>query len=227
MTRIIFDIETVGLDFDSLDTATQSSLLKWTKTEEDENRVKDGLSLNPLTAEIIAIGMLNPDTDKGSVFFQARGDAPLLFEEDNIRFESATEKNIIEKFWAIIKSYNQFITFNGRGFDCPFIMIRSAAKRIKPIRELMPNRYGDTHIDLMDQFTFYGAFKRFSLDMLCKGFNIKSPKSDGITGCEVKDAFNAGRYVDIARYCAGDLRATKELLFIWEKYIRLKKTNPI
>ncbi|MDI6729565.1 MAG: ribonuclease H-like domain-containing protein, partial [Thermodesulfovibrionales bacterium] len=126
---------------------------------------------------------------------------------------------------------DQFITFNGRGFDCPFIMIRSAVNKIKPSRDLMPNRYNSAHIDLLDQLTFYGASKRrFSLDMWCKTFNIKSPKSanesgEVITGYEVKDLFKSGRYVDIARYCAGDLRATKELFLIWENYIKVSTGN--
>jgi DNA polymerase elongation subunit (family B) len=225
MKRIIFDIETVGMDFDSLDQSTQDYLLRWAETEEEEERVKESLSFYPLTGEIIAIGMLNPDTNKGFVYFHS-GDMLLPFEEDGIRYECATEREMLEKFWNTIKAYDQFITFNGRGFDCPFVMIRSAVNKIKPARDLMPNRYNGTHIDLLDQLTFYGASKRrFSLDMWCKTFNIKSPKSANesgeiITGYEVKELFKSGRFVDIARYCAGDLKATRELLLVWENYIK-------
>ncbi|BCB95086.1 hypothetical protein JZK55_00080 [Dissulfurispira thermophila] len=232
MKRIIFDIETVGIDFNSLDTSTQQYLLKWAETEEEEDRVRESLSLYPLTGEIVAIGMLNPDSNKGAVYFQTPEDMLLPFEENGIRFESGTEKEIIEKFWSAVKTYDQFITFNGRTFDCPFIMIRSAVNRIKPSRDLMPNRYNGTHIDLLDQLTFYGASKRrFSLDMWCKTFGIKSPKSanesgEVITGYEVKDLFKSGRYVDIARYCARDLIATKELFLIWENYIKLQPNQP-
>jgi len=85
----------------------------------------------------------------------------------------------------------------------------------------MPNRYGDVHIDLFDQLTFYGASRRkFSLDMWCRTFNIKSPKADGITGCEVRELYRSDRHIDIAKYCAGDIRATAELLSIWESYIK-------
>ena len=221
MGRIIFDIETAGMDFDSLDASTQDYLLKWAETSEEEEKVKESLSFYPLTGEIIAIGMLNPDSNKGAVYFQTCGDVPHTFEEDNIKFECGTEKEVLEKFWSTIKSYKQFVTFNGRAFDCPFIMVRSAVNRVKPTKDLMPNRYNGPHIDLLDQLTFYGASKRrFSLDMWCKTFDIKSPKSDGITGYEVKDYFRAGRHIEIARYCAGDLRATKELLHIWENYIK-------
>jgi|SRR5208283_1151710 len=221
MGRIIVDIETVGADFDSLDPSTQDYLLKWAGSEEDTLRVKESLSFYPLTAEIVAIGMLNPDSHKGVVYFQAHGEPLAPFEEGGIRFESGTEREILENFWTSIKPYAQFVTFNGRGFDCPFIMIRSAVNKIRPSKDLMPNRYSGSHIDLLDQLTFYGTLKRrFSLDMWCKTFNIKSPKSEGITGHEVKDIFRSGRYLDIARYCAGDLIATKELFLIWEGYIK-------
>jgi predicted PolB exonuclease-like 3'-5' exonuclease len=223
MSRIIFDIETVGADFDTLEPSTQEYLLKWAETEEDAEKVKESLSFYPLTGEIVAIGMLNPDSNKGAVYFQTQGEMLLPFEEDGIRFECGTEKEILEKFWNAIKSYSQFITFNGRGFDCPFIMIRSAVNRIKPVRDLMPNRYNGLHIDLLDQLTFYGASKRrFNLDMWCRTFGIKSPKAKGITGYDIKDIYKSGRYIDIARYCAGDLIATKELLLIWENYINYK-----
>jgi DNA polymerase elongation subunit (family B) len=221
MSRIIFDIETAGRDFDSLEPAVQDYMLKWAETDDDKKEVRDSLSFYPLTAEIIAIGMYDPDKSKGAVFFQNNADPLLPFEEEGVRYETGNEQEIIQRFWETIKGYKQFITFNGRGFDCPFIMVRSAVHKIKPLRDLMPNRYGDLHIDLFDQLTFFGASRRkFSLDMWCRAFGIKSPKGEGITGYEVKELYKAGKYIDIARYCAGDLKATTELLSIWHNYIR-------
>jgi DNA polymerase elongation subunit (family B) len=221
MSRVIFDIETVGKDFGSLEKPVRDYLLRWAGSEEEKKEVEESLSFYPLTGEVIAIGMLNPDTGRGAVYFQNNRDPLLPFEEDGILYEAGTEEDIIRKFWDAIKSYDQFVTFNGRGFDCPFILVRSAVHRIKPKRDLMPNRYGDAHIDLFDQLSFFGASRRkFSLDLWCRTFGIKSPKEDGITGYEVKELFRAGRHLDIARYCAGDLRATKELLIVWETYLK-------
>lgn len=221
MARIIFDIETAGFDFASLDEPVREYMMKWAETDNEKNEVRESLSFYPLTGEIVSIGMLNPDTGKGAVFFQNNADPVLPFEDNGIRYEAGNEQEIIHKFWETIKSYSQFITFNGRGFDCPFIMVRSAVYKIKPLRDLLPNRYGDIHIDLLDQLTFYGASRRkFSLDMWCRTFGIKSPKESGITGYDVKDLYRSGKGLDIAKYCAGDLRATAELFSIWEKYIR-------
>ena len=226
MARILFDIETAGFDFESLDEPVQEYLLKWAESEQEKNEVRQSLSFYPVTAEIVSIGMFNPDTGKGAVFFQNNSDPVLPFEEEGLRYEAGTEPEIIQKFWDTIKSYNQFITFNGRSFDCPFIMVRSAVHKIKPVRDLLPNRYGDTHIDLLDQLTFYGASRRkFSLDLWCRTFGIKSPKESGITGYEVKDLYRSGKGLEIAKYCAGDLKATAELFSVWENYIKFKGHN--
>lgn len=221
MSRIIIDIETVGKDFESLDRPIQEYLLRYAESEDEKDEIKDRLSFYPLTAEIVTIGLLDPDKNKGFAFYQTKGEPLLPFEEDSVQYETGTEKEILEKFWHLITSYNQIITFNGRGFDCPFILIRSAIHKIKPKKELIPNRYSDSHIDLLDQLTFFGVSRRkFSLDMWCRAFGIKSPKEDGITGYEIKDLFKKGRFLDIARYCVGDLKATAQLLSIWENYIK-------
>ena len=102
MSRIILDIETAGKDFESLDLPTQEYLLRYAETADEKEEIKDRLSFYPLTAEIVTIGLLEPEAKKGFVFFQTTGDPLLPFEEDEIRFESGSEKEIIRKFWNII-----------------------------------------------------------------------------------------------------------------------------
>ncbi|HMK43584.1 MAG TPA: ribonuclease H-like domain-containing protein [Dissulfurispiraceae bacterium] len=221
MKRIVFDIETVGVAFETLDTAQQEYLLRYAETDEEAGKVRESLSFYPNTAEIVTIGMLDADTNRGAVYFQTPGDMLLPFEDDGVVYECGTEAEILQKFWKLIATGGQFVTFNGRTFDCPFLLIRSAVHRIKPTRDLMPNRYYATHIDLCDQLTFYGAVRRrFSLDMWCRTFGIKSSKEEGISGADVKDLFCTGRHIDIARYCARDLRATRELFLVWEQYLK-------
>ncbi|MBI4843469.1 MAG: ribonuclease H-like domain-containing protein [Nitrospirae bacterium] len=183
---------------------------------------KEGLAFSPVTGEVAAIGMLNPDTNNGAVFFQSPGASIAPFKENGIEYSSGNEKEILIKFWETVKHYDSIITFNGRGFDAPFLIIRSAIHKISPSKDLMPYRYeAKSHIDLLDHLTFYGSVKRrYSLHMWCTAFGIKSPKEEGITGHEVASLFREGRHLDIARYCAGDLRATKELFEYWDKYVR-------
>lgn len=222
MARIILDIETAGADFDSLEQPVQDYLLRYANTEEEITLAKEGTSFYPLTAEVAAIGMLNPDTGRGAMYFQTPGQEPMLpMEEEGVLYETGDERFILEKFWEAVKSYDCIITFNGRGFDCPFLIVRSAVHKIKPTRDLMPNRYGDAHIDLLDRLSFFGSVRRkFSLDMWCRTFGITSPKEEGITGYEVKDLYERGKFLDIARYCVRDLHATKELFFYWERYMK-------
>ncbi len=221
MSKIVFDIETVGQDFDTLDEVSQEYFLKFADTEQKIIDAKNSMSFFPVTAQIVTIGMLDVDTNKSFVFFQNEGKKE-KFQEGEITYVSCDEKEILANFWKLIEKANVFITFNGRTFDCPFIMLRSAMNSVRASKNLVPYRYDSRlHVDLMDQLTFYDAMRRkFSLDMWCKAFNIKSPKEEGVTGLQVKDLFHNGKYIDIARYCARDLQATKELYMYWEKYIK-------
>ncbi|MFN3135748.1 MAG: 3'-5' exonuclease, partial [Candidatus Kryptonium sp.] len=117
--------------------------------------------------------------------------------------------------------FKTFITFNGRGFDCPFLMLRSAILGIKPTRDLMEyNRAKrEPHIDLLDEFTFFGLTRKFSLDFYCKVFNIESPKSHGVTGHDINQLFNEGKFKEIAQYCMYDIIAEAELFFRWEQFL--------
>jgi len=221
----IIDIETAGCDFDSLDEVSKEYLLKFAEGDEEENEVKESLSFFPVTAQVVAIGLSEFETDKNYVIYQ-NGPEPAapLKENEAVFVPAKDETGLLQLFWSKLKDYQKIVTFNGRGFDCPFLMIRSAINKIKPGKNLMPNRYASdtTHIDLLDRLTFYGSTRRrFSLHMWCKAFSIESPKEGEVSGYQVKDLFGQGKYLEIARYCLGDIVATKKLYEYWEKYINI------
>lgn len=222
MSRVVFDIETIGVDFDGLSVEEQKYILKDSDDEKKSQEAKDRLGLSPLTGEVVAICLLNPDTKKGRVYFQAPKTKIKPLIEDGMEYLAMSEKEILENFWREINSYDQYITFNGRKFDCPFIALRSGALKIRPTRNIMPYRYSDKeHIDLLDQLTFYDAFRKFSLDFYCRSFKLGSVKTEGMSGDKVQEFFKKGKYLEIAKYCADDVRATAELFERWEKYIRI------
>ncbi len=222
MSRVVFDIETIGSDFDEFPSAVQKYILGEGEDEKKNHEAKEKLGFWPLTGEIAAICLLNPDTNKGRVYFQAPGDKIKPLIEEGIEYLAMGEKEILEKFWQEIKNYDQFITFNGRKFDCPFIALRSGVLKVRPTRNIMPYRYSDQeHIDLLDQLTFYDAFRRFSLDFYCRTFKLDSAKLEGMSGDKVQDYFKKGKFLEIAKYCAADVKATAELFERWEKYIRI------
>lgn len=222
MPKIIFDIETVGADLESFDESTQAYLLKYAKTDEEAQEVRDSTSFYPVTAQVVTIAMLEVESEKAFVYYQTPGEQPVKAQEGGAEYFSvSSEKQLLELFWARIAKYDQFITFNGRSFDCPFLLIRSAICKIKAAKNLMPDRYrSNAHIDLMEKLTFLGASRRkFSLHMWCQAFGIKSPKEGVMTGLDVKAFFKQGRHREIAEYCLGDVVATKELFLAWEKFI--------
>lgn len=221
MSQIVIDIETLGFPFESFDEVQREYLLKFAESDKERAEAIQKLSLYPTTAQIIAIGMLNPETNRGKVIFQSDQPIDTFSSDELIHFVSSSEADILAQFWNDVTKYDQFITFNGRGFDCPFIMLRSAILQIKPTRNLMPYRYDSTvHCDLLEQFTFYGAFRKFSLDFYCKSFGIESPKSHGVTGLDMGRLFAEGRFKEIAEYCLGDVRATAQLFHRWEQYLK-------
>lgn len=219
MKTIIFDIETIPQDFESLDEAQKYYLLKTSETEEEKEKTKDQMALWAPTNRIVAIGMLCVETGKGAMYYQDKEKKE--FEENDIKYWSGDEKEILEKFWAAIAHANKFVTFNGRGFDCPVLMLRSAMLKVKPSKNLMPYRYSaDQHIDLLEQLTFYNSVRKFNLDFYCKAFGIQSPKSSGVTGHDVAPMFKDEKFIEIAKYCAGDLQATRELYLRWQDFIK-------
>jgi len=222
MNRVVFDVETLAYPFESFDESQQEYLLKFAKTEEEREEAIQRLSLTPFTAQILAIGMLNPDTRQGKVFFQAEGLESTFIDEGLVQMIPCTEQEMLAHFWKSIIHYKQFVTFNGRGFDCPFVMARSALLGVKPSRNLMGNRYAvNDHCDLLDQLTFYSAMRKFSLDFYCRAFGIRSPKGSGVTGSDVGRLFGEKKYREIAEYCLGDVKATAELFRRWAEYLQV------
>ena len=135
------------------------------------------------------------------------------------------EVELLTAFWDVAKHYETIVTFNGRGFDVPFIYLRSALLNVPITRkDWLGYRFAtEPHCDLAEQFTFYGvsgregAARKFNLDFYCKAFGIESPKSAGVTGMDVKDLMAAGKFREIAEYCLRDVCATVELYKIWKE----------
>jgi len=225
--NLVFDIETVGYEFDTLSESQQEYILRYAEQEKDEikreEKIEDAkryLSLYPFTAKIVAIGMLNTKTENIMVLYDSEQKEEWKNEERKTVYKSMNEIDMISYFWDCVKKVDKIITFNGKNFDVPFIMLRSALLKVKPSRNLIKNKYDSSnHIDLLEQLTFYGITKKFNLDFYCHAFGIQSPKSKGITGMEVKELYKAGRIKDIAVYCGDDVRATYNLYKIWNEYL--------
>jgi hypothetical protein len=126
------------------------------------------------------------------------------------------ESDLLRKFWELTappkRQRPRLISFNGRGYDLPWLAIRSAMLGVKigrPIESKPWERH--EHVDLMDVLTFGGAARdRFKLEYWCRRFGIESPKTM-LDGSQVSGAYRQGRIEDIGEYCLRDTRATAEL----------------
>ncbi|MDQ6632844.1 MAG: ribonuclease H-like domain-containing protein [Verrucomicrobiota bacterium] len=232
MAKLVFDIETSALPLEQFDEVQQEYLFRDAEKLAEmarENRraeIFHQFSLWPFTAQIVCIAMLNADSARGQVIFTAEDFSEPSVESDPVKFvPCADETELLAAFWDVAKHYDSIVTFNGRGFDVPFIYLRSALLNIPITRkEWLGYRFQtDPHCDLAEQLTFYGvsgregAARRFNLDFYCKAFGIPSPKSHGVTGMNITQLLNEGRNREIAEYCLRDVQATVALFQIWKE----------
>jgi 3'-5' exonuclease len=233
MAKLVFDIETSALPLENFDEVQQEYLLRELEKIPEETvraarreEILRQFNLWPFTAQVVCIAMLNAESLRGQVLFTAED-----FEEDAAEggpvefMPCADEMELLTAFWDVAKHYDEIVTFNGRGFDVPFLYLRSAVLNV-PIskRNWLGYRYAvEPHCDLAEQFSFYGvsgrdgAARKFNLDFYCKAFGIDSPKAHGVTGMDVNTLMAEARFRDIAEYCLRDVRATVELYRVWKE----------
>jgi 3'-5' exonuclease len=233
MATLVFDIETSALPLETFDDAQQEYLFREAEKLTDESQrdtkrseIKLLFNLWPFTAQVVCIAMLNSDSARGKVLFINPDPAAKPSETGGVEFlPCADERMVLTQFWELAKKFDKVVTFNGRGFDIPFVYLRSALVNV-PIsrRDWLGYRFStEPHCDLAEQFTFYsvsgrdGAARRFNLDFYCKAFGIESPKSHGVTGMDVNHLMSKGQYLEIARYCLRDVEATVKLHHIWRE----------
>jgi 3'-5' exonuclease len=233
MATLVFDIETSALPLEHLDEAQQEYLFRDAERlpEEDARQarreeIQRQFNLWPFTAQIVCVAMLNAESCRGQVLFTADD-----FEEEPgsagaVEFVPCMDEvELLTAFWDVARHYDTIVTFNGRGFDVPFIYLRSAVLNVPITRkDWLGYRFQtEPHCDLLEQLTFYnisgrdGAARRFNLDFYCKVFGIESPKSQGVTGMDVNRLLQEGRYREIAQYCLRDVHATVLLYQMWKE----------
>jgi hypothetical protein len=244
MQFLVFDIETAALDFEMLSESQQEYWLRGITTEEEKEKKLFEMGLTPFTSQVSCIGVMLTEIIDGEVKIIKKAAISSSYDinnENDYRTEELTdgstwylkdEKGLLKQFWDIFEKKRDvtLVSFNGRIFDAPYLMLRSAIHSIKPTRNLMSGtkfNY-DRHIDLIDELTFYspsngGATKKFNFDFYTRSFGITSPKSEGVDGKMVGDLWKNGEHKQIAEYCLRDVSATWELFLHWDKYLNFKK----
>lgn len=149
------------------------------------------------------------------------------FERVN-SIKAADEGELIFKFISFINAQNpRLISFNGRGFDLPMLMVRAMKYNLscpsyfetsgdgKDKWTNYRSRYdGIFHLDLCDHIGDFGAARGMGLDSLCKSLNI--PGKYDTHGDDVFRLYLEGEMEQIEQYCESDTLNTYWLFLKYE-----------
>lgn len=183
MQTIVFDVETGPLaecelsallpPFDPAEVKTGNlkdpAKIAEKIAEAEANHGRDFIeraALDPLTGRVIAIGMLDLETDK---FF-------IIGHDDEAR--------TLNEFWEAARGdmgrINPLIGFNICNFDLPFLYRRSWKHRIAVPFGIRRGRYwGDQVVDLRDAWQLGDRQARGSLDSIAKHLGVGAKNGDG------------------------------------------------
>jgi len=148
--------------------------------------------------------------------------------------KSGDEEEILEGFLKFIQTKTpRLISYNGRGFDLPMIMIRAMKYNLScPIYyaetdynipqmskwNCYRTRYSTNyHMDLMDHISEFRAVSGLNLNSLCKSLGI--PGKYDVSGDQVLELYYNKEIDKICEYCESDVINT---YFVFLKYELLR-----
>lgn len=140
------------------------------------------------------------------------------------------EESIIRHFFRFVEDKNpKMVSFNGRGFDMPMLLIRAMKYNIsfpawfdqnnpmlnKTKWENYRQRFAETfHTDLLDSMGSFGAVRNLKLDTLCTMAGI--PGKYDVSGDQVLDLYYDDKLELIKEYCQSDVLNTYWLYLKYE-----------
>lgn len=206
----VFDVETIP-DFDFLRTvlddpdSDEDTLLEF--ASEQLTRNNSGF-LPPMYHRMISWVGLWVENDGKPV--------------QKVGWNGLDEKKGISELFDTLLTYKDFglIHHNGRGFDLPLITYRAMKHNMQmPLRLNhydIRYRFSKVNIDLMDEFSNYGASSYPKLKHL--GYLIDVPFKQTAEGNEVLAMYREDKLDEIEHYCYEDVMAT---YIVW---LRMKFT---
>ena len=155
-----------------------------------------------------------------------------VFEKVN-SIGGESEEEMIANFLQFIDRKNpKLVSFNGRNFDIPMLMIRAMKYNLscpayfekenqmlnKSKWDNYRYRYSDRfHVDLMDHIGEFGAARGLNLDTLCAMMDL--PGKYDVSGDQVMSLFYRNELEKIREYCESDVLNT---YWLYLKYELLK-----
>ena len=146
MATLVFDIETSAMPEEGFDETQLEYLFRAANNLEDEEardtkrgEIRRMFNLWPFTAQCVCVCMINADSGKGKVIFLADDYEEYAGTKQGMEFvPCADEVELLTAFWDAASHFDRVVTFNGRGFDVPFMYLRSRrAERADQQEELV------------------------------------------------------------------------------------------
>lgn len=200
---ITIDIETLPID------EPFESKLFWETEEEFRKTACDGN-----LGRVLCIGYCEQDESGSIVEHGCFG-----WRADNLDFEP-DERTILAEFWQFMRGFDTardlIIGHNIIDFDLPFIVQRSVARGVRPTVDFYFGKYRNQPIfDTMRVWDCWKWGGSTSLKKLAYALGLECPKTAaGLDGSQIYDAFCAGRFEEIYRYCMRDVKTTRN---VWRK----------
>ena len=130
-------------------------------------------------------------------------------------YSSYNEKELLEDFNRDLELVYQsnpktrFVSFNGVGFDTPYLEKRSIINGVKPANLLQESHLEPWKVTQLDLAKIWkgNAFYPDSLIAVATALGLPSPK-DALDGSQVSNAFYEKRLPEIVTYCLKDVETT-------------------
>lgn len=166
-----------------------------------QDRIKQ-YSLSALTGRVVAVGIAS---DPPGDFVEE------VVTESLIARTEADERELLTKLWIRVGNADPLVTWNGLGFDVPFLLTRSAILGVPTPRQSLLKRY-DTraHYDVKMVVNGWDAFKSrgTTLDDWAQAFGMGGKSAHG---SQVYEMYRAADFAAIGAYAADDARLTLAL----------------
>ncbi|MCC6782437.1 MAG: ribonuclease H-like domain-containing protein [Planctomycetes bacterium] len=205
---LVIDIETVpDTGIRDMPPTIVKALTEFSKRKDVDESLVRGLS--PFFAKVVslAFGEGSGDADHAiEVLAVPRGEAEAATLPEWAH--AVDEATLLESFWSLAAAAETVVTYNGFGFDVPFLVGRSLVHGIPARVDLLSQRFKlRPHLDLLEILGQRGRGPS-NLDVVCWALGIASPKGE-MDGSMVAPAYESGRIAEIAVYNREDVRATR------------------
>lgn len=203
---LVFDIETVpAFERRDLPASVAAALADNATLKQMEPDAVMGMS--PFFGKVVSLALGDGDAEVDDVTVLAVPPDGVTIDPCPKWLRPMSEPELLRAFWALCSRAETIVSFNGRGFDVPFLVTRSLIHGIPARVDLLSQRFSlRPHLDLFELVSQKGRGPS-KLDVVCWALGIESPK-EVMDGSMVAPAYARGEIVKIAEYNAHDVKAT-------------------